>query len=118
MVEKSEVFEGHSSEMRKDAPWLASEDILDKGDVPVTIEGAFRHENVAFDKGRVEAEVYALKFQKADKQLVLNATNRKTLVELFGTNVKNWASKKIVLFTVKTKFAGKDVNGIRVKGIK
>jgi hypothetical protein len=88
---ESEQFTGRSAEMKKDTPWLASEDLMDVGDVEVTIEGVFKHKNVMFDDGRKES-VYAIKFVGKEKQMILNATNRKRLVVLCGTTkVAEWA---------------------------
>ena len=112
---KGEVFEGRTSEM-KDSPWLASEDLMGLGDGPVTIEKCLRHKNVEFDKGRVEDTVFTLVLAGKKKQLVLNSVNRKTLVAKFGTNVKDWADKKVHLYVdPNVRFAGKTVNGIRIK---
>lgn len=112
---KGEVFEGRTSEM-KDSPWLASEDLLGLGDVPVTIEKCLRHRNVEFDKGRKEDVVYSLVLQGKKKQLVLNSVNRKTLVAKYGTDVRDWSDKKIHLYVDQNvRFAGKTVNGIRIK---
>jgi hypothetical protein len=96
---ESEQFDGRSAEMRKATPWLSSEDIRDIGhDVEVVIEAVYKHKNAVFDDGRKE-DVFALKFQGKQKQLVLNATNRKRLIEIFGTtNVKQWAGKSILLY--------------------
>lgn len=60
--------------------------------------------------------VYSLEFDKASKQLILNSTNRKTLVKKFGPNVKDWAGKKIVLYVDQNvKMMGKTVCGVRIK---
>jgi len=97
---KSDPFHGRSAEMRKPTNWLASEDLLDLGPVPVVIEGVFKHVDAEFDGGRKET-VYALKFKDKQKQLVLNATNRKTLVDMFGTTkVDQWIGKTITLVVV------------------
>ena len=112
---KGEKFEGRAGEM-KVSPWLASEDLLGLGDVPVVIVACHRYKNVEFDKGRTEAVVYTLQFDGKQKQLVLNSTNRKTLVSKFGVNVKDWADKNVVLYVdEKVRFAGKTVCGIRIK---
>jgi hypothetical protein len=112
---KGEVFEGRTSEM-KDSPWLASEDLMGLGDVPVTIEKCLKHKNVEFDKGRREDVVYTLVLKGKKKQLVLNSINRKTLVAKFGTNVKDWANQKVHLYVDENvRFAGKTVCGIRIK---
>lgn len=114
----SEEFEGYTSEMRE-SPWLASEDILGFSELPVTIESVHRHKNVQFDQGRKKDVVYAVKFAGTTKQLVLNATNRKTLVRMFGSNVKRWKEQKVSLYVdTKVKFAGKLTNGIRIKEAK
>jgi len=114
----SEEFTGKASEMRK-SDWLASEDLEDRGgSVIVTIEQCQRHLNVEFEAGRTEKKVYTLKFVKAEKELVLNATNRKTLTELFGRDVKDWKGKKVELFVQSgIKLMGKTVNGIRIRGV-
>ena len=116
MTKNSQPFEGHSSEMKKASPWLASEDLLERGDVDVTIDCCHRHTDVEFDAGRKEAVVYSLAFRGAKKNLVLNSTNRKTLVNKFGANVKDWAGKKITLYVDKqVRLMGKTVCGIRIK---
>lgn len=95
---KTETFEGKSAEMKKPTPWLASEDILDAGDVAVTIEKVFKHKDCKFDDGRTET-VHAIAFVGKEKQLILNATNRKTLVDKFETtDVKAWIGRKITLY--------------------
>lgn len=110
-----EEFSGRSSEM-KASPWLASEDLLDLGEVKVEIEGCRRYRDVEFDKGRKEEVVYALKFKGKEKELVLNAVNRKTLVHKFGTDVRKWSGQEVVLWVDrKVRFQGNFVCGIRIK---
>lgn len=117
---KSEPFEGKSPEMKKPTPWLASEDILDAGDVEVTIEGVFKHKDAKFDDGRTET-VFSISFAGKAKQLILNATNRRTLVQKFETtDVRKWMGQKITLFVAhgvrKPGGAkGETTTGIRVK---
>lgn len=111
-----ELFEGHSSEMKTNSPWLASEDLLGKGDVPVVIKACHRHKDVEFEAGRKEQVVYSLEFEKASKHLVLNSTNRKTLVAHFGANVADWKGKKITLYVDdNVKMMGKRVCGVRIR---
>lgn len=113
---QSEKFEGRSSAMRLNTIWLSSEDLLDVGDCKVVIEACYHHKNPQFEAGRKVPECFALKFVGKEKQLVLNATNRKSLVAMFGTNVKNWTGKQITLY-VKSDVAafGELVNGIRIR---
>jgi hypothetical protein len=97
---KSEEFTGRSPAMKKEGPWLSSEELMDAGEVTVEIEKVFRHVDAEFDEGRKET-VHALKFVGKERQLVLNNTNRKTLVAKFQTtDVKQWIGKPVTLFVV------------------
>jgi hypothetical protein len=112
---KTLEFEGHSSKMKGDALWLSSEDILGKGDVNVQIAKCNFQQDAVFDGGRKE-DCYTLAFTKATKELVLNATNRKTLVKHFGVNVKDWKEKWITLYVDQNvQMKGQTVNGIRIR---
>ena len=117
---KTEPFTGKSPEMRKDSPFLSSEDLLDAGDVKVVIEGVFRHKDAIFDDGRKET-VYAISFVGKQRQLVLNNTNRKTLVAKFGTTkVSDWIGKEVTLHVVSGVrkpggAKGETTTGIRIK---
>jgi hypothetical protein len=113
---QSQIYEGKTAAMRTNTTWLASEDIMDAGDVTVTIEAVYKHQNAEFEGGRKEPEIYALKFKGAVKQLVLNSTNRKALVAMFGNHTKNWAGQKITLYVDhKVKAFGEIRNGIRIR---
>ena len=115
-MSKPVVFEGRSAEMKKDSPWLASEDLQDLGDVKVIIEAVYRHADVEFDAGRKEKWVYSLKFQGKQKQLVLNSTNRKAIVGHYGTDVSKWKGKELTLYVdPDVRLMGKKVCGIRVR---
>lgn len=97
----SEEFQGRSSEMRIKNIWLASEDIMDAGDVEVEIEKVFLHKGADFEGGRKQ-DVFALKFKGKQKQMILNATNRKRLVAIFGTTkTSDWIGKKVMLYVDK-----------------
>ena len=116
MPKKPKEFDGKASQMR-DSPWLASEDIEDAGgSVDVTILSCFQHEDVEFDGGRRKPVVYTLAFKGADKQLVLNATNRKSLVSVFGRDVGKWKDQKVQLYVQDgIRMGGKTVTGIRIR---
>lgn len=111
----NERYEGPSGGLKKDSPWLASEDIGDN-ERRVVIEDVTLHKNVAFDKGRVEAKIGALKLSGIEKRMVLNATNRKKLVKLFGMDTREWRGKTVTLWVdTNVKMAGEIVNGLRIK---
>jgi hypothetical protein len=110
---QSKKFEGRSAEMKKATPWLASEDIMGVAPVKVEVKGCWFHKKVEFDGGRKE-DIYAIEFVGKEKQLVLNSTNRQTMVAMFGANVKDWEGHSISLTVVDCKMMGKKVKGIRI----
>ncbi len=112
----SEQYEGRTAAMRT-SPWLASEDLDGLGEVEVSIEAVYLHKDAVMQDGRKQPKLYSIKFVGKERQLVLNATNRKTIVGKYGTNVKDWAGKKVVLF-VKDGVrcpSGGTTKGIRIK---
>jgi hypothetical protein len=94
---KSEPYSGPVSAMRNSA-WLAAEDLDGIGEVEVTIESVYRHEDAVMEGGRIEKCMWALKFVGRDKQMILNATNRKALVASFSAKTSEWAGKKVKLY--------------------
>ncbi len=111
----AEKFDGPAAEMRN-SPWLASEDLAGREQFTLTIEEVFKHRNVTFDKGRVEPIVWALAFKETDKQMVVNGTNRRRIVALYGPRTDEWRQKTVTLYVDhKVKLAGKTVDGIRVR---
>jgi hypothetical protein len=92
----SKTFSGTVSQMRN-SPWLASEDLLGLGEVEVKIESVHEHRNVKMDGGRTEPVIYALKYEGKDKQMILNATNRKALSHAFGAKTQGWIGQKVFL---------------------
>jgi hypothetical protein len=97
-------YKGKVSGM-KTSPWLASEDLEGlgkvggsiRGSVNVNISGVFRNENVTLDAGRVEKCLFSVAFHGVEKQMILNATNRKTLTKAFGADTKKWIGGEIEL---------------------
>lgn len=107
------------SGMLRTSPWLASEDLIGLGDVPAEIEDVLLYDEVAFDRGRKEKNVPALKFKGKAKQLVLRATaNRRALVRMYGANTQAWRGKTVYIYhDPEVKFGGRAVGGIRIKEI-
>ena len=112
------IFTGLSGMLRT-SPWLASEDLVGLGDVPAEIEDVLLYDEVAFDKGRKERNVPALKFKGKAKQLVLRTSaNRRSLVRMFGANTQAWRGKTIYIYhDPEVRFGGRAVGGIRIKEI-
>ena len=113
---ESKSFTGLSGALRT-SPWLASEDLVGLGDVACEIEDVLIYDKVAFDKGREEVNVPAIKFKGKAKQLVLKASaNRKALVRMFGADTKNWRGKTVMIYhDPSVKFGGRAVGGLRIK---
>jgi hypothetical protein len=107
------------SGMLRTSPWLASEDLVGLGDVPAEIEDVLVYDSVAFDRGRQEKNVPAIKFRGKAKQLVLRTSaNRRALVKMFGADTREWRGKTVYLYhDPSVKFGGKNVGGIRIKEI-
>lgn len=100
----------------RDSPWIASEDLeaRDPATATVTIAKVLRYAEVEFEAGRKKENLYSLAFSETKRQLVINQTNRKTLVELFGQDTRNWIGNKVVLYVQD----GIKVGGERKKGIR
>ncbi len=101
---ESQPYTGKVSGM-KTSPWLASEDLEGlgkvggkiRGSVKLKISGVFKNENVTLDAGRIEKCLFSVSFEGFEKQMILNATNRKTLTKAFGANTKKWIGGEIEL---------------------
>jgi hypothetical protein len=56
-----------------------------------------------------------LYFNETEKKLVLNATNAKTIGEIYGNKIPQWIGKPIALYKTEVSFAGRTVWGVRVR---
>jgi hypothetical protein len=54
-------------------------------------------------------------FTNDERGLILNATNRRTLMGAFGDNMEDWVGKVIVIFPTMTDLRGKMVPALRVR---
>lgn len=82
----------------KTSPWLASEDLLGVGPVKIKISGVIENKDVEMEGGRKEAKLFSLAFHGIPKQMILNATNRRTLSAAFGADTKSWIDQQIELY--------------------
>jgi hypothetical protein len=69
-------------------------------------------------QGKDQKEKPVLYFEDLDRPLVLNSTNWDAIADVLGDESDNWAGHKIKLFSVRTQYAGKPTDGIRVEVIK
>lgn len=112
---KQEPFDGRAGEMR-DSPWLASEDLEGLESIDLIVKDVFRTKDVEFEGGRSKEEVFSLQFSNAKRQLVLNGTNRKMMIKLFGADVKNWKGQTVNVYVAHNIKVGRDVkNGLRLR---
>ena len=108
-------YTGPSGGLKKPSQWLASEDLADK-EARVVIEAVELYDAVEFDAGRTEQNIGALKFQGKEKRMIINATNRKALVNLYGMNTADWVGKPVVVYVdFKVKAFGTIKPGLRLK---
>ena len=86
------------SGIARDSQWLTNEDIPHDKDTIVEIERVILHQSLTLQGGRQESNKLALQFVGKKRQLLLNATNRKTMNLLFNTNkTGEWWGKRIML---------------------
>jgi len=109
-------FEGDAPQM-KDSNWISCDDLdIIGGSGTVTITRV-AEDDVTFEGGR-EEHVYWVEFKETQKGLIINATNRETLIRLFGKKKPNpsWQGKKVELYVDdNVQFRGKRVRGVRVR---
>jgi hypothetical protein len=97
------------------SPNLQALDIgTDLGDsVNVTIKG--------FDKCEVgkEKQIRSRLFvEEFDRPLVINRTNVKALIDLYGNDTADWIGERFNLYVSETSFQGDTVRCLRVRGVK
>ena len=110
------AFTGKVSQMKPDARWLASEDFIGLGEVEFEIAQIFTNVGETMQDGK-KKDFFSISFVKTNKQLVLNATNRKTLSNAFGAKVDKWVGQKVRVFAqegVKA-IGGGVTTGLRIK---
>ena len=56
-----------------------------------------------------------LYFTKGPKGLVLNVTNAKTIVKVYGDDTANWTGRPIEIYPTQVEFKGDLVDGIRIR---
>ena len=87
------------SGIARESVWLCSEDLPHDRDTEVGIESVIIRRNVQMQGGRPKSIALSLKFVGKSRELMLNATNRKTLAALFESNqCEAWFGKRVALF--------------------
>ncbi len=96
-VPNGEVYRGPCG-IGRDSPWLTNEDLPHDRDVTAQIEKVLLRRNLSMQGGREKRVAVSLAFVGKDRELMLNATNRKVLAALFGANTGEWFGKKVALY--------------------
>jgi len=97
-IPEGDIYKGPSG-IARESNWLTNEDIPHDRDTVVTIETVIIRRNVQMQGGRPKNIALSLKFVGKARELMLNATNRKTLAALFESNqCEAWFGKKVALF--------------------
>lgn len=91
--------------------WLKAADIQGR-EVIVTIESIRQEEFDDDVKGKVMKNI--LIFTGADKELILNVTNGKTIFDAYG-EPQNWIGKQVVLFVMTVQGPNGSGPGIRLR---
>lgn len=58
-----------------------------------------------------------LYFEEAKKPFIMNKTNAKVLIKLYGPDYTQWTGKRVTIFPTTTKMAGEVVECIRVRPV-
>lgn len=94
--------------------YLGAYSLKNGEDKIVTIK-EIKQELVTGNGGRKDNCIVAY-FTDADKPMILNKTNCKTIQKIYGTPlIEEWVGKKIVLFASTTSLAGETVECLRIR---
>lgn len=91
---------------------------LDRGkDMTLTID--YVNREIITGTGGKKEECTVLHFKEAQKPMILNRTNAKTIQKIYGTPyIEEWAGKKITLFASVTKLADEEVECLRIRPVR
>jgi hypothetical protein len=74
-----------------------------------------RKEMMPSRDGKPARARFVVSFTTLDKSMVLNATNKNSLVDALGGKPADWINAEIGLYTEATQFGGKSMRGLRLK---
>jgi hypothetical protein len=92
--------------------YLSAADI---GDKKIRTRIAKIRKETLQQQGKGPRARFVIYFTTLDKGLVLNATNKITLVDGLGGTPSDWINAEIGLYAAPTQFAGKPTKGVRIK---
>lgn len=91
------------------SPHIEAADLSGK-DLVVTIKGYDFH-----DVGPEKARKGVLFYEEFDRGMVINRTNLKRIIGIYGNDADAWKGKKVTLYPSETDFNGRTVPCIRVR---
>lgn len=97
-VPQGTPYKGPSG-IARESTWLTNEDLPHDRDTPVQIDAVLRRNNLTMEGGREKKVALSLRFVGRQRELLLNATNRKMLTALFNsTDTGTWFGQWVALF--------------------
>lgn len=100
----------------RESPWLTAEDLIEGTDRVLVIEDVLARKDVVFQGGRKRPLMLALRFKGMQRELGLNATNRKRLNNLYGYDTTGWVGKPVALFVdPNVSIGGETVRAVRIR---
>jgi len=113
----AQPFNGTVSQMKTASKFLASEDFIGRPETELEISGVFQDTGEVMQDGK-KKDFFSIGFQKTQKRMVLNATNRRALAFAFGSDVAKWTGQKVKIYVqdgVRNPAGGPTVCGLRLK---
>lgn len=96
-VPEGDIYKGPCG-IARESTWLTWEDLPADREAPATIETVRIRKRLVLQGGREKAVGLSLKFVGKERELLLNATNRKVLSLLFGGDTAGWFGKRVLLY--------------------
>ncbi len=97
--------------------YLGAWDIPEGKDVVLTIDHCEGSKIKGTSGEEKSAPVLFFSNTKGRKGLVLNVTNAKTLIKLYGRHIEGWAGKRIALYAARTMAFGEEVDCLRIRPV-
>jgi hypothetical protein len=111
---------GGPSGIARDSVWLTQEDLPHDKDTILAVVQVNRRDNVKFQTGKPKAVMLSLVFRTdkgkvLDRELGLNATNRKVMSKLYGSKCAGWIGKRVALFVQTVNSPQGEVPAVRIR---
>lgn len=94
-------------------PWIEGDSLVGKPTVLTMADVAVEEVSVPA-QGKAMPKI-TLSFKETDKRLILNKTNAKTVIKLYGPETDAWKGKPVELYSEAVKAFGSMHNAVRVR---